>query len=348
MEYILNRIIKEEKVFCLECGQEHSVKLYQGKTACIIRDEKIEYEESYYVCEEAKERFETIELISLNLLAARDAYRKIHNLLQSKEIKNIRDKFKITQEEFSILLGFGAKTIARYETKQIQDVSNDCLMRLFDEDYNFALNQLKKQKDSLQQNRYEELYAIITGYIQMTTNEVLEETALKNDYIWLEKEKEYNGDSSLNIDKLKNMMIYFANNTENLTKVKQMKLLWYFDAVAYITKKKSMTGLVYQHKPFGALPIGWDKIVDLNCVDKYEYLYDEHLCTQFLPKKYVCVDDGVFDSSEMDILKTVCGKFKEIGARDISDIMHNEDVYLNSEDGEFLNFRSIKKLKVKF
>ena len=348
MEQKLNKIIKEEKIFCLECGQEHNVKLQQGRTKCIIRDEEIEYDEIYYFCELSDERFETTDLINTNLLAARDEYRKIHNLLQSKEIKKIREKFKITQEEFSLLLGFGAKTIARYETKQIQDLSNDCLMRLFNDDYNFALNQLKKQRDFLQPDRYEELYAMIIGFIKMTSNEILEETALKNDYIWLDEENEYNGNTSLNIDKIKNMMIYFANNTENLTKVKLMKLLWYCDAISYMQKQKSMTGLVYKHKEFGALPIGWDKIIDLNCVDKDEYLYGEHLCTKFLPKKYTNIDENVFYNYEINILRSVCDKFKTIGAKEISNIMHKEDIYMNSVEGEFLNFKNIKKLKMVF
>ena len=67
MEQKLNKIIKEEKIFCLECGQEHNVKLQQGRTKCIIRDEEIEYDEIYYFCELSDERFETTDLINTNL-----------------------------------------------------------------------------------------------------------------------------------------------------------------------------------------------------------------------------------------------------------------------------------------
>ena len=348
MKKEVKKEIKGEIIFCPECECEHEVKLVKQNTVCIIREEKIDYEEYFYYCELSEERFETISLINLNLLAAKNAYRKKHNLLTSEEIRKIREKYKITQEEFSILLGFGAKTIARYETKQIQDESNDNLMRLFDEDYNFALNQIIKQKEMFNETRYYELYAMMTGFIKLNMNEILEERALQNDYIYLENENDYNGNVKLDIDKIKNMMIYFANNTENLTKVKLMKLLWYCDALSYQIKHQAMTGLVYQHRDYGALPIGWDKIIDLNCVEKYEFVYNDHLCTQFLPKQHIQVDDNVFLNHELEILNKVCNKFKEISATNLSEIMHKEDVYVNSDDGEYLNFNNIKELKIVF
>lgn len=48
-----------------------------------------------------------------------DSYRKLEELLNSKEIKQIRNKYKITQLEMAKLLGVGDVTVTRYETKQI-------------------------------------------------------------------------------------------------------------------------------------------------------------------------------------------------------------------------------------
>src|SRR5690554_5061003 len=59
-----------------------------------------------------------------------DAYKIQKGLLTSKEIKEIRSKYGISQTTFSKILGFGEKTIARYETGSIQDKSQDNLMRL--------------------------------------------------------------------------------------------------------------------------------------------------------------------------------------------------------------------------
>ena len=64
-------------------------------------------------------------------------YRTIHNLLNPEEIKSIREKYDLSQNEFSNLLGWGEKTICRYENGAIQDnVHNDLLKLLKDNDQN--------------------------------------------------------------------------------------------------------------------------------------------------------------------------------------------------------------------
>lgn len=61
-----------------------------------------------------------------------EEYRRSENLLQPDEIKNIRLKYSLSQASFSNLLGFGERTIARYEDGAIQDVCHDNLIRLMD------------------------------------------------------------------------------------------------------------------------------------------------------------------------------------------------------------------------
>lgn len=72
-----------------------------------------------------------------------DSYRKLEELLTSKEIKQIRNKYKITQLEMAKLLGVGDVTVTRYETKQIQDETHDKIMRLIDENYQMKIINLK-------------------------------------------------------------------------------------------------------------------------------------------------------------------------------------------------------------
>ncbi|MFA6866753.1 MAG: type II toxin-antitoxin system MqsA family antitoxin [Clostridia bacterium] len=60
------------------------------------------------------------------------AYRLKMHLLQPEEIKKIRKMYNLSQSLFSKLLGFGAKTITRYENGSIQDISHDNLIRLLE------------------------------------------------------------------------------------------------------------------------------------------------------------------------------------------------------------------------
>jgi putative zinc finger/helix-turn-helix YgiT family protein len=66
-------------------------------------------------------------------------YRKRNNLLQPEDIKSIRDKYSLSQQSFARLLGFGDKTITRYENGSIQDVTHDLMIRLCNEMPSFRL-----------------------------------------------------------------------------------------------------------------------------------------------------------------------------------------------------------------
>jgi len=45
-------------------------------------------------------------LEDLNLLSARDTFRKEHNLLTSNEIRSIREKYKLSQSDLALILGW--------------------------------------------------------------------------------------------------------------------------------------------------------------------------------------------------------------------------------------------------
>lgn len=54
-----------------------------------------------------------------------------------EEIKQIRQQYGITQVDFSRVLGFGDKTIARYENGALQDTAPNNLILLMKNEKNF-------------------------------------------------------------------------------------------------------------------------------------------------------------------------------------------------------------------
>jgi DNA-binding transcriptional regulator YiaG len=48
------------------------------------------------------------------------AYRAKYGLLKPNEIKAIRNKYQLSEHDFSLFLGFGPKTIARFERGSLQ------------------------------------------------------------------------------------------------------------------------------------------------------------------------------------------------------------------------------------
>lgn len=57
------------------------------------------------------------ELTIKNDIKLYDMYKKEKGLLQSSEIKNIREKYDLSQKDFSIILGLDETSIERYENK---------------------------------------------------------------------------------------------------------------------------------------------------------------------------------------------------------------------------------------
>ena len=58
-------------------------------------------------------------------------------------------------------------------------------------------------------------------------------------------------------------------------KVVLMKLLWYIDALSYKNRGYSITGLVYTHMPYGALPIGHKEIIELSSLKSNLFINDK-------------------------------------------------------------------------
>lgn len=89
-----------------------------------------------------------------NLLEAFDQYRKKHNLLKPADIRATREKYGLSQTAFARVLGFGDKTITRYENGSIADAAQNNLIMLVQQPSDFA-QLLEKNKDKISTADYE-------------------------------------------------------------------------------------------------------------------------------------------------------------------------------------------------
>lgn len=76
----------------------------------------------------------------------KDFKRKVDGLLLAEDIRNIRKRLNLTQEEMAEIVGGGLKGFARYETGQVcQSKGMDNLLRILDV-YPFTLNVIQKNQ----------------------------------------------------------------------------------------------------------------------------------------------------------------------------------------------------------
>lgn len=152
----------------------------------------------------------------------------------------------MTQSEYSFLLGWGEITVTRYETKTIQDETYDNIIRLSYENPLFALD---KHIDKFLPSRYNSIKKDLIDRIDKNHNLYFIEKQIKSKYISFSEPNEFNGNCLININKIADLLSYFAASMSNLYKVKLMKLLWYSDVIFYAKHNTSITGLVYNHMP---------------------------------------------------------------------------------------------------
>lgn len=119
-----------KKFYCPNCEKEQDSKIITKEETLNVKGQNITCCINVRICSVCKEEIIDEELDNISLQHFYTEYRRLNNLLQPEEIKSIREKYKLSQTAFAKLLGFGEKTITRYENGSIQDVAHDNLIRL--------------------------------------------------------------------------------------------------------------------------------------------------------------------------------------------------------------------------
>jgi putative zinc finger/helix-turn-helix YgiT family protein len=158
--------VEEIKYNCPICEEVHKVKVYKEPTKALVKKQPVEYIETYYYCPISEEEFYPSQVLNVNLLEARDSYRKNNNLLTSIEIKEIRKFYGLNQKEFSNIFGWGDITIQRYETKLIQEETYNEMIKRAKDDPLFLYEELKKHKDKFEENRFNEIENLLKDEIR--------------------------------------------------------------------------------------------------------------------------------------------------------------------------------------
>lgn len=306
-------LMEEIQMDCPYCNSIHTLEKRKRDTQNIVKGEIVDYEEIYYLCpitEEEENEFAPAGIMDKNLLMARDAYRTSKGLLTSSEITEIRKFYELTQNEFSNLLGWGDITVTRYESKTIQDETYDRLMRMALENPLFTLERLEKNKEKFTEQKYMKIRKKVVERIEESGIQYLKIQEIKSTYASYSIESDYNGYKLLDLEKLADVIGYFAHSVNHLYRIKLMKLLWYADVLHYKRHGKSMMGLVYKHMTYGALPLAYDEIVHLPTVMLEEQIIYNDISLKILPKNEL--NFSLFSPEELSILQLVSGKFNMI------------------------------------
>lgn len=339
------KIIKSEKRICPCCMEEHEVKTVLVMDQAPFKNNTVEYEASYFFCEIAEELYMDEQQMQDNDIRLKDAYRKKEGLLTSTQIGEIRAKYGISQSDLCLLLGWGGKTITRYESHQVQDKAHDTILKKIDQDPEWFLSLLNGAKTNLLAESYQKYLAAATRFYEEDQDAYLRK-AIEACYAKFQGNQMFHGNTELSLDKVVEVIRYFASSIKvtSLYKVKLMKLMWYADALSYKRRGSAITGLVYQALPMGAVPVGHNSIIDLKNVPCEEVDMGETNAYHFsLSGKQTFSE---LSDEEKDVLDVVIEKLGKMSKNEIIDFMHKEQAYVETAPRDIIQFKYAESLQI--
>lgn len=339
------KIIRTEKKLCSCCMEEHEVKTVLIMDQATFKNSRVEYEASYLFCDLANELYMDEQQMQDNNIKLKDAYRKKEGLLTSAEISGIRAKYGISQSDLCVLLGWGKKTITRYESHQVQDRAHDTILKKIDQDPEWFLSLLNSAKENFSIDSYRKYLRAATLLYEEDQDAYLRK-AIEASYARFQGNQMFHGNTELSLDKVVDVIRYFASsmNVTNLYKVKLMKLMWYADALAYKRRGAAITGLVYQALPMGAVPVGHNSIIDLKDVPCEEVDMGETNAYHFSLNGELTF--SALSKEEKDILDAVIEKLGKMSKNEIIGFMHKEQAYVRTAPREIISFKYAEILQI--
>jgi putative zinc finger/helix-turn-helix YgiT family protein len=321
------------KAICPICGKETELKETRRKEEINVRGEKITVEKKYEECLKCGEYFEDITSEEDPNNEAYREFRKRHDMLQPEEIRELREKYNLTQSELSKLLGFGGATISRYENGALQDGAHDIALKQARRP-NFLLGLIESNEKALRPKKKAKL-------LKTLREEGLRTYAWDNlfDELFLHQEADdKTGYKKLDLEKLYAAIIYLCK--EGVFKTVLNKLLFYVDFKHFKEYGTSITGARYAHLTYGPGPDKYDffytALKEEGLLRSEEVVYKNIAGEKLFPNQEP--DLSVFTPGELKTLALVKEKLQRVKAVDLSGISHREIGYKETVNGQTISY----------
>lgn len=330
--------------FCTYCYKEQETEIHQKMAVHKFRNDYFELLEKVAICKECGHEVPDEELDSEVLKCLGELYLE-RNALTKEDIKQIRIDYGFSQRQFAKILNWSKATVARYELgTSVPDPSHLGILKM-----------LKKTPASIEpffqetQGHFpEEEKRIIEEKIKSLSEQSLGQhliNVLQNQYQLHEMSFD-NGFVPFSINKIFNMVIYFAQN--GVLKTKLMKLLWYADFLMFKRHLLSISGVTYCRFQHGPVPKNHDLLLScmerMGCVNIDEQEINDYTFINIVAKDDF--DETHFSVEELEILKEVNKYFADYGSVKIRDFSHQELGWKETVDKQIISYKYADQLQL--
>lgn len=326
-----------ETLYCSRCNLFTEFRVQQAYETHQVRGEEITILTDVAYCACCNEKVFHEELDNRTLLKVYDEYRKRKGLITPERIRAIRTKYGLSQRALGRLLKLGEITINRYENGALPSDAHNELLILIEDPANVQIL-LDQAGSSLTEREEANLRKRLDNLLATSTQELFMESTEKilADY----EPSVFSGFRKFDADKILDMVTFFANNVNNLSKTKLMKLFFYSDFCHFKNYGVSISGLRYAHLPFGPaidnydILITWLKVQDAIELTptriNAEYEWESITTTRQM--------EGALSKEEIDTLTEILNKYGRLTANELSDHSHSEKAYTETEVGQLISY----------
>jgi putative zinc finger/helix-turn-helix YgiT family protein len=339
--------MKDTKTFiCEACGPVTDTRVVERSETYPVKGEPISVLANVRVCERCGQDVYDRELDSENLGMAYSLYRRKHRIISPDELQAMREKYDLSQRGLGTLLGWGEVTIHRYENGSLPDDAHNQVLRFIQDPFNME-RVADQYGDRLHQSARNRLTRRLSDLLtQRAPKKVIEVLAQSSGH---NKPDEYTGFQYFNAEILMEMIVFFAGKTAGVFKTKLNKLLWYADFTHFRLYSVSISGATYIHLTFGPVPDMYEFFLSSLCVEGSLRLNEIDYGDDIVGEKFLAtreVGAEALSSTAIEVLESVYGRFKSTTAREITRLSHEENGYINTQQGEPISYLYAKDLKV--
>ena len=336
----------KRSVYCLECRKTVNADVVERKETFTVRGEAFEVLTHMAICPQCSQDLYDDELDANTQRLVFDQYRQKHGLLSPVEIREVRERYGLSQKAFSRLLGFGEVTIHRYEMGSIQEKAQDLLIR-------------QAADPEFMQRRYEENPDAVSsrekGVFEKRLTDLLQEwkQSVSLPAISFYRNQDiYTGFIEFNLAKIMNMVLFFTKIcSECFYPTKANKMLWYADMLHYRLNNRSISGSRYLCHQHGPVPEEFKLLYPLmekEGLIELEYKEidpEQGIAGQVIHPKSSW-NKTLFIESELNVMQYVAERFKYYSGRQISRESPEEEAYKETPECGFIPYSYSERLRV--
>lgn len=269
----------------------------------------------YYVCDESGEEFTDEATGEINFAQVYNQYREENNIPFVNEIVKLREDCQLSKADMGRLLGFGENQYYRYELGEVPSPSNGRLMRTLIDNREALMCAI--QESSIKDINKEKALSALN---KLTAKENEDRTIYN--LLFLVKRSIYNGYAITNVNKVRQMILYFLGHMNVGYKTSLNKLMFYADFLMYREHCVGISGLSYSALPYGNVPNNFKVLYGI--FNEVEEIDDEK---PYFKPLTVC-DLSVFSENEVRVLEYVAEKMAKQASTALSETNHLEDAWL--------------------